>query len=331
MCIILPVDHLPCTHTVAIWQHCINAPRSKIHGLAPCSHIRQHPRPILTRKLCFHCGGPRFFARRGGIAERGKGSGSAGLRKKVSLGDPEDSGYHSDSIIGEDEVEDDWNGNENNEDEQENENCSPCHKRPHRSFSQTIHARRENEKERNETRRKPEAIPTRKPSWRPNLKAELAKMQPRPSPFPRRESNDSQFEDGIGRARRSNWPSLYSSTESPLAPNPLRCRRNADSFPVLQTSIINTSSHNPLQDLSPSSIYSSHFASDSDVESDSEHGENELNDGYGNPASFLQHESTDVFHDDNEPSTSVILAQSAKMARASRIEFHGAQVRVLRI
>ncbi|KAF2274226.1 uncharacterized protein EI97DRAFT_131692 [Westerdykella ornata] len=73
MCIIVPVDHISCTHTVAIWQHCVNAPKSRTRGLSPCLHIRQHPRPIVTRQLCINCGGPRVFARRGGLADRGWG------------------------------------------------------------------------------------------------------------------------------------------------------------------------------------------------------------------------------------------------------------------
>ncbi|KAF1961147.1 hypothetical protein CC80DRAFT_230926 [Byssothecium circinans] len=51
MCVVLPVDHTPCSHTVAIWQYCIHAFRS-FSGLKPCSRVRQHPRPILTRKMC---------------------------------------------------------------------------------------------------------------------------------------------------------------------------------------------------------------------------------------------------------------------------------------
>ncbi|KAF2640881.1 hypothetical protein P280DRAFT_370187, partial [Massarina eburnea CBS 473.64] len=100
MCVVLPVDHVPCSHTVAIWQHCIHALRS-CAGLKPCSRIRQHARPILTRKLCIHCGGPRYFARRGGIAERGNGS--RAIAEKKELGSPYDSGYCSDIIHEEEE------------------------------------------------------------------------------------------------------------------------------------------------------------------------------------------------------------------------------------
>lgn len=99
MCIIIPIDHMLCSHTVAIWQHCANAPRS-VFGHKPCSHIRQHGRPILTRKICHNCGGPRFFARRGGLAARGSGSSVLGRVKEQheDLSEQYDSGYQSDLI-----------------------------------------------------------------------------------------------------------------------------------------------------------------------------------------------------------------------------------------
>jgi hypothetical protein len=100
MCVVLPVDHIPCSHTIAIWQHCINAFRS-FSGLKPCSRIRQHARPILTRKLCVHCGGPRYFARRGGIAARGNAHHA--IAEKKEPGSPYDSGYCSDIIDEEEE------------------------------------------------------------------------------------------------------------------------------------------------------------------------------------------------------------------------------------
>ncbi|KAF9732015.1 hypothetical protein PMIN01_09944 [Paraphaeosphaeria minitans] len=110
MCIIIPIDHTPCDHTVAIWQHCANAPRS-VFGHKPCSHIRQHARPIITRKMCRECGGPRYFARRGGLAARGSGSGSDFSmlgQVKEDLNEQYDSGYQSDLIPeADDEVDDD--------------------------------------------------------------------------------------------------------------------------------------------------------------------------------------------------------------------------------
>ncbi|KAF2443642.1 hypothetical protein P171DRAFT_432852 [Karstenula rhodostoma CBS 690.94] len=108
MCIIIPIDHTPCDHTIAIWQHCANAPRS-VFGHKPCSHIRQHGRPIITRKMCHNCGGPRFFARRGGLAARGSGSGSSMLGQvKEDMNEQYDSGYQSDLIPeAEDEADDD--------------------------------------------------------------------------------------------------------------------------------------------------------------------------------------------------------------------------------
>ncbi|KAF1944886.1 hypothetical protein EJ02DRAFT_301345, partial [Clathrospora elynae] len=109
MCIILPVNHIPCTHTVFIWQHCIDATQTRIHGLQLCRNVQQHDRAILSRKPCENCGGHRFFARRGGVAERGSGS----AEKDERLDDEEaddsgayDSGYHSDNIYEEDEATD---------------------------------------------------------------------------------------------------------------------------------------------------------------------------------------------------------------------------------
>lgn len=101
MCVIIPIDHTQCSHTVPIWQHCANAPRS-VFGHKPCAHIRQHGRPIMTRKSCHSCGGPRFFARRGGIAARGSGSSIPMLKNvKEQKEDPNeqyDSGYQSDIV-----------------------------------------------------------------------------------------------------------------------------------------------------------------------------------------------------------------------------------------
>ncbi|KAF2744588.1 hypothetical protein M011DRAFT_460870 [Sporormia fimetaria CBS 119925] len=69
MCILLPIDHLACTHTVTLFQHCLLARRSKTRGLCPCQRVRQHQRPIVTRKLCINCGGPRVFGGRGGVGK----------------------------------------------------------------------------------------------------------------------------------------------------------------------------------------------------------------------------------------------------------------------
>ncbi|KAF2118988.1 hypothetical protein BDV96DRAFT_643149 [Lophiotrema nucula] len=59
------------------------------------------------------------------------------------------------------------------------------------------------------------SLPTRKPSWKPNLKQELLKEQP--GPFGKRVSDAStisQFEDEIGKARRSNWGSIDLTTST---------------------------------------------------------------------------------------------------------------------
>lgn len=107
MCIIVSIDHTPCDHTTAMWQHCPNAPRS-VFGHKPCSHVRQQGRPIITRKTCHNCGGPRFFARRGGLAARGSGSASSMLSQvKEDLNEQYDSGYQSDLMPDAEEEADD--------------------------------------------------------------------------------------------------------------------------------------------------------------------------------------------------------------------------------
>ncbi|KAF2789590.1 hypothetical protein K505DRAFT_200851, partial [Melanomma pulvis-pyrius CBS 109.77] len=161
MCVILPVDHLSCTHTVAIWQHCIDAPRSRVHTLGPCSHIRQHPRPILTRKLCYNCGGPRYFARRGGIAERGRGSSETipeeeEKEEKEEHNDPNDSGYASDAIMEEDEDADSFS-------------LSPRSPR----IASNVWSGKQNAHAAKQTGTLRYRSPSRKPSWKPSLKREL--------------------------------------------------------------------------------------------------------------------------------------------------------------
>ncbi|KAF2016633.1 hypothetical protein BU24DRAFT_409721 [Aaosphaeria arxii CBS 175.79] len=169
MCIILPVDHIVCTHTVAVWQHCINAPRSKAYGLKPCGKIRQHSRPIVTRKKCPHCGGPRFFARRGGLAERGRGSPeplTSVEEKEERRSMDEDSGYHSEAIIEEDEdVTDD--------DIPISPKASAVHLRDLRWQQRQY---REAEAKLSERRQSHDRVmsPTRRsrPTWRPSLRKE---------------------------------------------------------------------------------------------------------------------------------------------------------------
>ncbi|KAF2205407.1 hypothetical protein GQ43DRAFT_428098 [Delitschia confertaspora ATCC 74209] len=86
MCIILPIDHLTCTHTVAIFHHCPRAPTTKLLGPAPCNRIRQHSRPILTRKLCVNCGGPRVLDYRKPPAQNRSLNGIVGgVREEVEL------------------------------------------------------------------------------------------------------------------------------------------------------------------------------------------------------------------------------------------------------
>lgn len=100
MCVILLISHIPCAHTITIWQHCIDATRSGIHGTSPCWNVQQHDRAILTKTLCERCGGRRFFARRGGIAERGSGTPLTTPYEYIEEPDEDadDSGYHSDVV-----------------------------------------------------------------------------------------------------------------------------------------------------------------------------------------------------------------------------------------
>lgn len=205
MCVILPVDHLSCTHTVAIWQHCIDAPRSKAYGLEPCRRIRQCSRPILTRKKCIHCGGPRFFARRGGIAERGAMSQRFVKEKEESRWlEANDSGYHSDAILEEEEPED-------ADDFEISPRATPqvpFKSRKRRESIDEVISPRSSVRDLKQQRPL-----SRKSSWRPNLKHELTREQ---DLFPRRESLDSQassyIEDNIGKAKHAHWPSLDGSS-----------------------------------------------------------------------------------------------------------------------
>jgi hypothetical protein len=183
MCIILPVSHLPCTHTISIWQYCNDATPSGAGDTHPCWDVRFHERPILTKKLCGDCNAPRLFARRGGIAERGDGS---PLRipeayANAKEDDANDSGYHSDVIHEEDECSD-------------LDECplSPKAMAPPQARPQSCRARK-----------RVHRSLTRKPSWRPNLKRELSKIRledTAPS-VPRRESIDSL----LSRFDDSNW------------------------------------------------------------------------------------------------------------------------------
>ncbi|OAL55373.1 hypothetical protein IQ07DRAFT_486265, partial [Pyrenochaeta sp. DS3sAY3a] len=155
MCIILPVSHIPCTHTVSIWQHCIDATRSGVNGITPCWNIRQHERAILSRSHCENCGGARLFARRGGVAERGNGSRPAvpNEPKLIEQDETDDSGYHSDVIREEEET------SENDE-----VALSPRATLPPKLQFTHQHGRK---------RRPSSASVTSKSNWNPNLKREF--------------------------------------------------------------------------------------------------------------------------------------------------------------
>jgi hypothetical protein len=173
MCIILPVSHIPCTHTVAIWQHCIEATRSGQAGIKPCWNDKQHEQSVITRKPCEDCSGERYFMRRGGVAARGNGSPTttSDPDARPNDDDADDSGYHSDVIHEEDEATD-------------RDECplSPKALVPPQARTKT-------NKQRKRTSSNHRTL-TRKLSWKPNLKRELH-LEYEPLFPPRRDSIDS--------------------------------------------------------------------------------------------------------------------------------------------
>ncbi|KAH7412178.1 hypothetical protein DE146DRAFT_596363, partial [Phaeosphaeria sp. MPI-PUGE-AT-0046c] len=158
MCIILPISHIPCTHTTAIWQHCINATRCGSDALQPCSDVKQHEKAVLTRRPCEDCSSQRNLARRGGVAERGNGgpitSSESDLKTNDLDDDADDSGYHSDVILEEDEASD----------------RDECPLSPKALAPPQIRAKANRQRKHTSNHR---AL-TRKPSWKPNLKRELS-------------------------------------------------------------------------------------------------------------------------------------------------------------
>lgn len=109
MCVVLFVNHITCTHTTSIWQHCVKATHSSTPGIEPCCSPERHGRAILTRNMCEACSVERVFARRDGIAGRGWQAPLASLKEAVRQSDEDDaddSGYHSDIIYEEDESSD---------------------------------------------------------------------------------------------------------------------------------------------------------------------------------------------------------------------------------
>jgi hypothetical protein len=155
MCVILPVSHISCTHTVAIWQHCIEATRSGQDGIMPCWNIKQQEQAVLTRRPCEECSGERYFARRGGIAERGNGSPATSPEAEMKSNDKgdatDDSGYYSDAIQEEDEVS--------------YRPLSPKAIAPPHPRMKTYRQRKHNASNHRTL--------THKPSWKPNLKRDL--------------------------------------------------------------------------------------------------------------------------------------------------------------
>jgi hypothetical protein len=196
MCIILPVSHIPCTHTIAIWQHCIDATRSGQDGVKPCWNVKQHEQAVLTRRPCEDCSGQRYFARRGGVAERGHGSpiiAPEGSTKTNGDDDADDSGYHSDVIHEEDEA-------------LEPDECplSPKAIAPPHPRTKPCRPRKHNSSNHRSL--------TRKPSWKPNLKRDL------------------NFEyEALFQPRRGSIDSLLSTSDvqsTPMEPRPSSAEDN---------------------------------------------------------------------------------------------------------
>lgn len=189
MCIILPVSHTSCNHTIFIWQHCIDATRYGINGQTPCYNVQQHGQVVFSRKLCENCGGERHFARRGGVAERGNGRSPSTLEDDGEYGqeDAHDSGYNSDAIH--EEVE---------ESDLDDLPISPKAITPRRLQTK----QRIERKSRASSNSRPSG---RRPSWKPNLKRELTFEDVPISDRTRRNSIDSlisNFDGNIWDASR---------------------------------------------------------------------------------------------------------------------------------
>jgi hypothetical protein len=219
MCNILPISHIPCTHTIAIWQHCIEATRSSLAGMTPCWNVKQHEQAVLTRRPCEDCSGQRWFARRGGVADRGDGSPLTGTTNEdenrpitppssnTNDDDADDSGYHSDVIP----------------EEVSSDECpiSPKALAP-----------------RTKPRKHHHRSLTRKPSWTPNLKRDLNFSFEFES---RRESIDSlldaqyttmpQSSENYALPTRQMRGSTLLHPSSPSPPPPLEKAQIAQAFP----------------------------------------------------------------------------------------------------
>jgi hypothetical protein len=216
MCNILPISHIPCTHTIAIWQHCIEATRSSLAGITPCWNVKQHEQAVLTRRPCEDCSGQRWFARRGGVADRGNGSPLTGTTNEDNDrpitppsntdDDADDSGYHSDVIP-------------------EEASSDECPLSPKAVAPRT------------KPRKHHQRSLTRKPSWTPNLKRDLNFSF---EYGPRRESIDSlldaqyttmaQSSENYALPTRQMRGSTLLHPSSP-SPPPLEKAQIAQAFP----------------------------------------------------------------------------------------------------
>lgn len=362
MCVILPVDHLSCSHTVAVWHHCQRAPKTKLLGPAPCGRIRQHTRPILTRKLCHNCGGPRLL----------------NFRKSIDIGrikeeesNPPDSGYSTTRESLDSTPSDKSNHSESiTEEEEETEDARLAQSRQSGTSDQE-----------NLFRRDPAYRPHiyRNGHWTPRRGSEISSStrSKRTSTVSRSiyseaGSEVSEFEDSLGKARSSDWPK--SPTGIHLHPGShllkLRFSGNQDSnnsFPdspqeeqeywdtedtptITQTSYLDTAPNDSDDSEHSNSNSVTNFNSDdsdsaSNYSTSSQAQLSDAEDEQGAPNANANANTTDdpKRHnghpgDENaEPSPSpfaadryaVIMATTAKMGRASRISFHGPQLRVL--
>ncbi|KAF2003024.1 hypothetical protein P154DRAFT_561517 [Amniculicola lignicola CBS 123094] len=206
MCVVIPVTHLACTHTEIVWQYCIETTKTEVHGIEPCSHEREHARPIMTRKLCYTCGGQRYFARRGGIAERGSGSEVSFLEmlgqkdfsvkmlgKREDYADQTDSGYHSEITLEE------MDGVDSEEDEE-----FPLSPKTSPTTSTRLRRARKHSNL-NRGFQTPRSAPSSEGCWSPKLKTELEKEQvaspPTTNPIPRAIQSVPRLKDPRPRPR----------------------------------------------------------------------------------------------------------------------------------
>jgi len=377
MCIILPVDHLSCTHTVAVWHHCSKAPTTRLFGPAPCGRIRQHSRPILTRKLCYNCGGPRLlnFRRSTGIGqikeEEKQDSGYSTTRESLTASEKSRNSIEEENEEAETKSEGDVKEKEKELLEEDKENDGLVLLR--RSASYRPH-----------TYRNGHWTPRRGSEYSSSTRSRRISQLSR-SFYSESGSEVSEFEDAIGKASGSDWPKSPlgihlspgglqqpqvrpDSRNGPNSHNPIQYptitlkhvpKSYSNNNPVVarspssspgespqnehpywdtgpikpDPSSPNSSSSNDdsisalrfFDDSDSNSSHSSHLLLPGVEEETEEEHDNGKRDSHCSP--YYTTNDGDVVNFD-EPSPleieqySVIMATTAKMARASRISFH---------